>query len=388
MRCEVISPQLIVALCVPAFLGSAVATASGKGQAPIKQEMGGLFVVTTELLPLVLDKASFEKKENRRKITAHIEKLKTLSSNMVTATDKFKDGDPSVRFISERFSEDMEYALDMWKQGDREVPRRLLRNVTDYCISCHTRTAKGAHFNDEFMPKALKSMPTVRRAEYLAATRQFSAAMKEFEKASGDIVFSKNDPTGWAQAVRKLLAITVRVEQSPSLTLEMLSRLQDDPRGIPDLLQAEVSQWRKSAKAWSEERGLVGPSTDQKITEIERLFNEGKKHDELVRSGGLVSYLRASTMIHEMLSTEKKSPRIQELYWLAGRAASELKEINFWTMQDIYFESCVRASGDKSLGKRCLDAFEESVVASYGSGSKSNLPEFMRRRIDVLKKHI
>lgn len=116
--------------------------------APIREEMGGLFVALSELLPLVVDKAAFENPKNAKKITGLMQKLQGLADKMVVSTKKFADNDPSIPFIAEKFSNDVSMALDMWKSGDRVVPRRLMRGVTDYCISCHTRTSKGLHLTE------------------------------------------------------------------------------------------------------------------------------------------------------------------------------------------------------------------------------------------------
>jgi len=104
-------------------------------------------------------------------------------------------------------------AIDMWKSGDRVVPRRLMRNVTDYCIGCHTRTSKGLHLSDVIHSEKFNAMPSLAKAEYLAATRQFHEALKKYEEVLVRKPLAKIDPEAWDSSVRKMLAIAVRVEK-------------------------------------------------------------------------------------------------------------------------------------------------------------------------------
>ncbi len=356
--------------------------------APIRQEMGGLFVALSDFLPLVLNKASFEDPKNAREIVSLMNRMQDLSGKMVVSTKKFADNDPSIPFIAEKFDHDIRMSIDMWNSGDRVVPRRLMRNVTDYCISCHTRTSKGLHLSDVIQSQRFKSLPALTKAEYLAATRQFSDALKQYEHVIVDKPLAKSDPEAWDMAVRKMLAISVRVEKDPSLTTELLSRIQDSPENIPPSLRGDIAMWRESAKAWSAERRPPSMSDKERLELAKRLIRDGETIAKKVPGGALIEYMRASAILHDLLGRSRGGDNEQQMLWFAGQSAEYLRDLNLWTLQDTYYEGCVRKGKDKSLAAQCLSALESSMVQSYGAASRAGLPSYAKRQLDDLAKLI
>lgn len=353
--------------------------------APIREEMAGLYHVTSELLPVVINKADFESKARSKEIAGYMNRLKELTNTMSKKSGRFADSDPSIRFVSERFSEDVQYAIEMWNKGDREIPRRLLRNVTDYCISCHTRTNKGTHFHDHIQSKGFKSLPPLMKAEYLTATRHYESALKQYEHVVVNQPLFKSDPLAWEHAVQKMLAITTRVKEDASLTVEMISRLQDKSESVPPHMRLKLAEWRQAAKSWVEQQKSKKTTDDERILEVKDLLSQGAKVDSKVEGGALIHHLRASSILHEILGRTKSGPKYQELLWMAGVSAQSLNDLNLWTMQDVYFESCIRAGGQKDLSRKCLKGFEDSMLKSYGARSRSGLPEFARTRLGQLE---
>jgi hypothetical protein len=359
---------------------------SSENTAPIRQEMGGLFVAISDFLPLVLNKAAFEDPKNAREILSLMNRMQDLSGRMVVSTKKFADNDPSIPFIAEKFDQDIRMSIEMWNSGDRVVPRRLMRNVTDYCISCHTRTSKGLHLSDVIQSQRFKSMPALTKAEYLAATRQFSEALKQYEHVLVDKPLAKSDPEAWDMAVRKMLAISVRVEKDPSLTTELLSRIQEAPENIPPSLRGDIAMWRQSAKAWTSERRPPSMNDKERFELAKRLIDEGETISQKVPGGALIEYMRASAILHDLLGRSHGGENEQQMLWLAGQSAEYLRDLNVWTLQDTYYEGCVRKGKDKNLGAKCLTALEGSMLQSYGATSRAGLPSYAKRQLDELSK--
>jgi hypothetical protein len=353
--------------------------------APIRQEMGGLFVALSDLLPLVINKADFENPKNAKELLSLMKRIEDLSLKMVVSTKKFSDNDPSIPFISEKFANDVTMAIDMWKSGDRIIPRRLMRGVTDYCISCHTRTAKGLHLSEVIQPAKLKRMPLLSQAEYLAATRQFGEALKKYEQVLVHRPLAKIDPLAWDEGVRKMLAIAVRVENQPRLTLELLSSIQDSPDNMLPELRSDIAIWRQAAKEWAQEKRIGSMKSKEKLILAKRLLAEGEAIAKKNQGGALIQYLRASALLHELLGKTKPSAQSQELLWMAAKSADYLSELNLWSVQDTYYEACVRRNQDKSLSRKCYEALEKSIVGSYGVASFAGLPEFAKRQLESLK---
>ena len=314
---------------------------------------------------MVISKGEFESPKNEREILSLMTRLQALSLTMVNSTKKFADNDPSIPFVAERFANDVNMSIDMWKSGDRIVPRRLMRGVTDYCISCHTRTAKGVHLSDVIQSAKFKTMPVLAQAEYLAATRQFSEALKKYEQALVRRPLAKIDPQAWDESVRKMLAIAVRVENRPRLTMELLSSIQEAPENTPPSLRNNIAQWRQSAKEWTMEKNPPAMTDKAKTSLAERLMSEGAEIARKNPGGALIQYLRASALWHELLGKSTPKDQSQEMLWQAGQVADYLSELDLWTMQDAYYEACIRRNQDKLLSEKCYAALEGSMIASY-----------------------
>lgn len=384
---KLLASALMVVAGSPVWAASKKASSADNG-APIRQEMGGLFVALSDFLPLVLNKAAFEDQKNAREIMSLMNRMQDLSGKMVTSTKKFSDNDPSIPFIAEKFDQDIRMAIDMWKSGDRVVPRRLMRNVTDYCISCHTRTSKGLHLSDVIQSQRFKALPALTKAEYLAATRQFTEALKQYEHVLVDKPLAKSDPEAWDMAVRKMLAISVRVEKDPSLTTELLSRIQESPDSIPPSLRGDIAMWRDSAKAWTNERRPPSMNDKERFELAKRLISDGETLAKKVPGGALIEYMRASSILHDLLGRSRGGEQEQQILWFAGQSAEYLRDLNLWTLQDTYYEGCVRKGKDKTLGARCLEALEKSMLQSYGAAGRAGLPSYAKRQLDDLAKFV
>jgi hypothetical protein len=98
--------------------------------------------------------------------------------------------------------------------------------------------------------------------------------------------------------------------------------------------------------------------------------------------------MRASAILHDLLGRSAGGDNQQELLWMAGRAAEYLRDLNLWTLQDTYYEGCVRKGKDKSLAAKCLNALENSMRQSYGAASRAGLPVFAKQQLDDLSKLI
>lgn len=356
--------------------------------APIRKEMAQIYATITSLLPLTFDKAAFESDANKKAITADINKLSALAKTMVTQSSRFADKDPSIKFISERFAGDIELAKAQWSTGDRIIPRRLLRNITDYCVSCHTRSGKGLEFQGVTNSPSFRKLPVLNQAEYLAATRHYDDAIQTYQKAMIDRPLAKIDPGEWDLAVRKLLAITVRVKNDPQTTLGVLKKIRANPDAMPSSVTFDIEEWEKSAKAWKTEASHSTKSDKDLLAESKRLMIEGEKLKAISEGAGLIYFLRASSLLSQELAAQSSGPYYQELLWLAGQSAAALQGLNFWTMQDIYFEQCIRTKDNMLLSRKCFAGLEESLLQNYGAATRLGLPDFVKDQLDRLGKMI
>jgi hypothetical protein len=359
----------------------------------LKKSMAELYININDTLPIVVNKKSFEDPKNKKIIATRMNQLKQLAKAMSKENKRFADSDPSISFITERFEEDIQYAIDMWNTGDRIISRKIMRNATDYCISCHTRTGRGAMFSHLNQPKGFASLPKVDRAEYFLATRQYDQAIALYEKILMDGILAKQDPLTWIQSIKKLLSVTIRVKHHASLTLEMISRIQERPDAHSDKFAPMIAAWRKSTQEWAaQEATKPGSKTDDtqqlSLASIASEVIQGENLEKSLSGAGLVHFLKASNNIHKLLSKTPKINQSADILLLAGRAASHLTELNLGLLHEVYFEQCVIATGSLSDRKECFAQLEAAYLRNFGVDGKSKLPLYLQNRMNQLQEKL
>jgi hypothetical protein len=267
----------------------------------------------------------------------------------VSGSKKTPNADPALRFVSREFRKDMAEATRALERGDWAAGRERLRATTRYCLGCHSLHASSRNDAPAFrLPGRPGSYSELERAEFYAATRQFALAIIHFENALKDPRWAREHPAQWNDAVQKLLAIVVRVRGNPSLTLEMISRF-FDTASYPRELAHAARLWRGQAKAWRLERRAEGrePSADRRLARAASLLEQA---EALLRSqgphSGFILYLRASSILHDLMAAPPRGVPMERILYLAGLASEGMAQTNFWTLPVDFFRACVRVSPD------------------------------------------
>lgn len=343
---------VVVLASWPAISNRALAT-----EVP-RQEMAEMADELGRLLPLVLNNAHAERPP-LKKIKASLDKL-VKAATKVEATLPAAIDDPIMKYIPTKLSASFQSARRDLKLGDMTRLRARLLRVTGYCIGCHTRT-RGGDASVVIAPDFGRAqLAHLDKAEFYAATRQFSAAIVNFEYALNDKEFAAKYPTRWELAAKKLLALTVRVEQRPRLAVELLANIRDS-KTAPARLTPALNAWTEAVKAWAEEPATAGEPT---LDHARRLYAEGQAR--ITKAGspdaGLVEFLRASAMAHLLLQ-DTRSAAAGETMLLAGQIAETIGFLNLTTLHEIYYEACIRHAPHTPVARKCLDQLKSSQLA-------------------------
>jgi hypothetical protein len=291
--------------------------------------------------------------EDREKIIAVTEKFQKLSKS-VNHNQFAPSKDPSFLKAATALEDDLNEIRSELQQGNDRHAARRLASVTQYCISCHTmREGYEGEMSRSFNRYA-DGMPSVYRAEYFAATRQFDLALLEYEKILSDANVANKTPKVWDDAALKMLAIIVRVKNNPNLALEMLSRFFDVDSYPKDLRNA-ARVWQQETKKW--EASEKTASTKIALSTVEKLIAESEKLKP--QHAGLIQDLRASRIMHLLKSGafQNKSEQ-QKLYFHSGQVAQRLHDLNIWEQPQDYFVMCVRAGARTATAQKCRDGYK------------------------------
>lgn len=344
-------------LSAGAWLLASTTLMAADGEVP-RAEMRQMAKELGRILPLALNDAQFEKRAVQDRVFAGLERLAKAARLVEVGLPKSGD-DPIMQFVPTKLVAAFTSAQrDLKAKRFPQLKGRLLR-TTAYCIGCHTRAAGGVasiEIDPDFGKGQFSSLD---KAEFYAATRQFPKAIEQYEAVLNDPWFGRKYPHRWERAAKKMLAITVRVEQKPRLALELLAKIRDS-QAAPESLKRDTEIWRGAVKSWLEEAPAA-----MDLEAVKRLYQKGD--DRTLKTGskdaGLIEFLRGSAATHDLLQN-KDAADYGEILFFAGLTSERLAGFNLGTLHDIYYEACIRRQPHSELAKRCYDRFRAQLLAS------------------------
>ena len=347
------------------------------------QELSGAL---NRLLPLVSDSKEFNNPANEAAIEDAALRLKRLS-HQVRRLEK-PAADPAFETIARMLDEDLARAVQALHNGNRDYARLTIRESIGYCIQCHTQTANGPSFPKLELGFDPSKLSPLGQGDYYAATRQFDSALKAYSAGVKDAAYAKKDIFGWERAARSSLAIAVRFKESPKESRKIASDINAN-KSAPESLRTAANSWIKAIDAWAKEKPGKFKGENALVDRAESLISTADKQIEAQDNGQDILFLRASADLHKWLSShpakEGADPARAKALYLAGRAAEESRELNFWTLHERYYELCINAEPKSDRSKACFKKLSDSVLAGYTGSSGLHLPPEESSRLARLK---
>ncbi len=346
--------------------------------------MQSLSKTLSQLWPIVANEQKFADPANLPFIEKRTAELRSLAHVLNSNTPR-PNNDPSMGLVSDLFADDLERALVSLRSGRVQYARRVLLDSTSYCIQCHTQTDRGAKYPRLDMTADLSGLTSMEKAEFFAATRQFEPAVKEFEALITNKDFAKTQPFEWQRASRSALAIAVKVYKDPARTIELIQKMQANP-STPLFVKDNVQPWLRSATEWKSERAPLIQSPYQAINRAEKMIERAQKaqKDPLDQSQD-IAYFRASALLHQILGSRGAKDRIStRALYLAGIAAENTRDLNFWTMHETYYEMCVRRMPHTELARSCYKRLNDSIIQGYSGSAGTQIPGDIKDRLTTL----
>lgn len=348
-------------------------------------QMGQLESGLTDLLPYLVDPQQYNDPKNFNKIESSVKRLAELSQK-VEHSPSMLARDPSVRFISSAFSEDLKRAEDSLMAGRREFARYSLMNVTAYCIECHTRTSSGPQFDSAELTQTLGQLNHLEKGEFFLAGRKYDAALTEFKKAIQQKLDRGQDFFGVDKAVRYALAVTVKFEKSPQKSLEVVALIEKH-NNAPFYLKQNAQGWKKALQEWASEKPSKRDSPTQVLSAVKALIRKADQASVgTFDKSGEIYYLRALSDLHLLMMADLKQDSLGEVLYLTGLAYESVRDLSVWSLHENYYESCIRAVPNSKWSKSCYQKLEESIYFGYTGSSGVRVPVDVMVRLQELQK--
>jgi hypothetical protein len=298
-------------------------------------------------------------KEQKQSVSQALNTLKGLSHDVRPTLDLYAV-DPVMKYLSLDLTSQFQKIEEAYNAANYPYARYLLRQTTQYCVGCHAASSI-KHSAVVMFKEPSGTLSELERAEYFSATRRHEEAMLAYEKFLGDKKFKKAQPELWEKAVQNLLAITIRIRQDASITLEMVSALLDE--GGYSAQQSELLHiWRQSAKAWQREPLDKKPKGAEALDKVRALMGKGQKLSERGRNFGFIEYMRAGSLLNEITLNESSDDGKAQAYLLTGQVSENLRDVFIWMRPEAYYEACIRIKPRTPLAKECAKQWESYQV--------------------------
>ena len=334
-----------------------------------KNKMRRIYKDLEAVFPLAVQEGQFANKKNKARIEQGLRNLEKDVADLNRHGTKKRD--VAFVFLSYSLEETAAQARQAFQKGHYDEAGQLIRNLTDYCISCHSMQAgdKSSGFSAGFTKiEGTSKLSLMQKVRLQIATRQFVAAMDSWEALLDDPHYGTpmmipGDP------FLDYLIVTLRVRKEPARALKSVQRLLKKPE-IPGYLRESLQSWEVALKK------IIADPTLRKanLPTARRAMDAGRRIMETpFDRAGLIWYLHGSGLLMEYIQTRPKDrDKVAEAWYLL--AMTELMTgRSLWLSKAMnYLETTIMVAPNSRWGKKALNMMEEHLVIYFHSMDRND----------------
>ncbi len=344
------------------------------------ETMREIFSALQVALPASVDLDRFQDPSQREEIGAA---LAALAMNTGALAQHMDQKEAQAHFLMRSVSRDARELKRAYADGRFDRAAFLLSQITENCISCHTRlpSLKDSEFTRGFVAdEKLRSMPAVDRAALLMATRRFDEALEAFES-----LLASSEPAALLVGpLTDYLVLSLRVKndfERPVPVLEAFSARPD----VWTQLRLDVAEW---LTALPKLRKVAAQPA--RLEDARTLIDEGRRMIEVPQDRGpLVHFVVASSILERYIDTHAaRDPELAEAYYLLGITEARIGR-NYWvTPAPFLLETSIRLAPDAHFARSAYALLEREMLMIYEGSSREELPAGDAQRLAELRKLI
>ncbi len=346
-------------------------------------EMNRAFNSLMELLPFIVNKQEFMKKENEKKIAVNLaaidDAFKLAGHDTMLRHDLFA---PSYELISTNLRE----ARAAFGTGQRDYAFWLNRETVGQCIDCHSRLPQSVtssfQSGELSVDKAKLKDPYNLGLAYLIV-RRYVDAKNEFTRDLQDRLIRKEQNV--LLPIQQILLIELKIKKDPSSMLALATDYLKKGN-LPYEANRELEDWKRRLVIWGGEKH-IGKSIssenelrsflDRRLVPLRKLesFEDAYKVDLLLASGLLSQYFFEN-------QTSKSAPEMS--YWL-GWIEKRLKKEDFFGAGDLFLKQCIKNYPKHPMARECLKEYKESVEFDFSGSGGAHIPQEVEAELKKFK---
>lgn len=348
--------------------------------AEFKPQMQAVYASLIQVMKVLLKDAEVTDGKERAALEAQ---FRNLAERSQVIRDIAAKSDRGHQVLASELAKSTQMAHAQFKAGNMTQTRFFLSDVVNTCFTCHTsRSSDDSKFVINFQKDLNWSQfEPLSKARFLALSRQFEAAAREYEQLFSSQTLSADSLINLDPFVEYLI-VSIRVRDDAASVLKTLQGLKMD--GYPELVKKDLSAWISELKAQEGQKKARGSALDQAKSHMAR----ARASMEYPRDrAGLIQYILASKILHELVNAKDSPPANKaEAYYLLGITELSIGSSLFADESIAYFEEAIRLQPRSALAKKAFAQLEENLLFAYTGSSGVNLPEDEKKRLDELRK--
>lgn len=359
---------------------SPASAASPPATAQLKTQMHESLSALLALQPLLASPAAFDDAANRPRLDAHLVTLSRLEhqfSPRATATGAV---------MAQVFGSAVEQARADLRSGRTNDARMRLRGLTTLCSGCHTRKLSPGDFAQASAAADGAGLEPLERAQFLAATRQFDAALALWRELLRAPATTEAHGFEQAQALRAALGVAVRAKDDPAVTVQLLEA-QLERTDLPASVRRSLSPLLAEATAWKREAWPAAAQTPQALFDKGRALVDAANAvgSVLPREEHRISLLRATAYLTLALDQQPRAKWRGEALYLLGAATGAAADPALWDLDGVFLEACVREGPHTAIAAQCYDLLAERTFFGFTGSGGTRVPPEVAAKLDALK---
>lgn len=361
------------------LLAAAPVSAKDGGASETVTVMHAAFEGVIALQPYLASQAAFRDPANATKIGAALRPLSALRH-------RFMGQEPGAEVLAALFGESVDRAVGDLKVGNFDAARSRLRSVTSLCFACHTRERSSKNFEDAGKQVDALALPPLRKAEFLATTRQFDQAALIWNQALQAAPTTEDDAFNQAAALRQYVAVLVRVKDDRTATVGLLMQ-QLNRKDLPLFVTRPLQSWLTDAQAWKADpfdaRTATPTALFAKAKEL--VENSGATLSAMTDDRRFITVLRATGYLHTALEKQPRGAFRSEALYFLGVASAATNDPLLWEVDSLYLTACVHENPHSAIARRCVNRIYERAWFGWTGSSGTQIPPDVAEQLGKLR---
>ena len=336
------------------------------------------------LQPYLYSEEAFTSDQNQKFVSEHLSAF-AKTSEQLKKHDRLKT--PGFQIPAAIIVKQLQDVHDAFDTGHKNYAWRSLRSTLHSCSQCHTQVSKIRpapmwSFEQSSLPKDPAEV-----GDFWFMVRSYDKAYAEYVKVVNEYGVKSKDQFKLRRALRGILTISLRIDQSPERALDFLNGL-TSRKILPEYLKSDIQSWKNELTNLKSLPPIIIDTVS--VSELEKLVEdlfrsvypiprEGRSKEVAIEYG--------SGLLFDFVNKRPKEITQRMYYWL-GVSHIELGRYDFTSFGDQYLKECIEKFPPSPISEECFNTLNDNWIFGYSGSAGTFLPSSLKEELNRLEKVI